>query len=240
MFISVFDIFKLGIGPSSSHTMGPMVAAGRFLDALRDHDAADVVGLKVRLHGSLAFTGHGHGTDRAVLLGLLGLTPETLEPDQAEALVAAAERTGQIAPAGLPPLAFALADDLAFDYGPPLPGHANGLVFEALGADGGVRLARTYYSIGGGFVVEAAEWQALQTAARDAGGETGAAYPFASAAEMLAMGEAAGLSIVAMKRANELARRTPAELDAGLDRIWQVMHACMERGLASDGQCRAA
>ncbi len=236
MFISVFDIFKIGIGPSSSHTMGPMLAAGRFLEALRATGGAEVVRLGVRLHGSLAFTGKGHGTDRAVLLGLLGLTPETLDPAAADELVAAALAAGRITPAGLPPLAFALAEDLVFDYGPPLPEHANGLVLSAYAADGSVRLVQTYFSIGGGFVVEAAEWQALKAAVDQPDTGPQPPYPFASAAEMLAMAAASGQSIVQMKRANELAMRSRAELDDGLDRIWAVMAGCLARGLQMEGQ----
>ncbi len=231
MFLSVFDIFKVGIGPSSSHTMGPMLAASRFLEALRaGTDRVPGSGapgrIEASLHGSLAFTGKGHATDRAVILGLLGFRPETLEPDEAERREAALRASGRIEVPGLGPLAFDPETGVVFDYGPPLPGHANGMVLRAFDAAGSLHCAETYYSIGGGFVLTARELDDRGTAS-DA---TARPYPFATAAEMLAMGDAAGLSIAAMKRANE-----GPDLDAGLDRIWQVMDGCIDRGLAVDG-----
>jgi len=240
MFLSVFDIFKIGVGPSSSHTMGPMLAAARFLDALRAGagDAAAPVRLWASLHGSLAFTGKGHATDRAVILGLLGFVPETLEPDRAEALVAEVAATGRIAVAGLGELTFDPEADLVFDYGDPLPGHANGLVLRALDGDGATVLEETYYSVGGGFVVTAAELEAQQAGAPDdlhqEKTDLGLPYPFGSAAEMLAMGKTAGLGIADMKRANETVVHG-AGLDAGIDRILDAMDACIERGLTQCG-----
>ena len=136
MFLSVFDIFKIGVGPSSSHTIGPMLAAGRFLGALRG-GAEPVPGagpparLRARLHGSLAFTGKGHATDRAVVLGLAGFEPATFDAARAETALARLAATRTLEPEGLPPLAFDPAADVIFDYGPPLPGHANGMVIEA-------------------------------------------------------------------------------------------------------------
>lgn len=231
MFLSVFDIFKIGIGPSSSHTMGPMLAASRFLDALcAGADAVPGSGaparLEASLHGSLAFTGKGHATDRAVILGLLGFRPETLDPDEAERREAGLKATGRIDVPGIGPLAFDPDTGVVFDYGPPLPGHANGLVLRAFDAAGNLCLAETYYSIGGGFVLTERELDE-RGAAFDA---TARPYPFATAVEMLAMGDAAGLGIAAMKRANE-----GPDLDAGLDRIWRAMDECIDRGLAADG-----
>lgn len=229
MFLSVFDIFKIGIGPSSSHTMGPMTAASRFLAELRAVERTPVR-LGVSLHGSLAFTGRGHATDRAVILGLLGLLPDTLDPDAAEALEAEVRRTGTVRPPGLPPLAFVPDRDLVFDYGPPLPGHPNGLVFRALDAAGREILSRTYYSIGGGFVVEEAELSVDRPDAPPAD----CPYPFRTAAEMLEMGRAHRLTIAEMKRANEEAVGGPG-LDARLDSIRHAMFACIDRGLAKEG-----
>ncbi|WP_018633355.1 L-serine ammonia-lyase [Neomegalonema perideroedes] len=234
MFLSVFEVFKIGVGPSSSHTMGPMTAAVRFLDLLRrSPEGRNAARIRARLHGSLAFTGKGHATDRAVALGLLGWTPEGLDPAASERQLARLDQEKLLRHVGLPPLAFDPATDVVFDYGPPLPGHANGLVLEALDRRGRPLLTETYYSIGGGFVVTAAEKAAPppllteMAAARP--------YPFASAAEMLRMAQASGLSVAGMKRANEAAARPPEEIAAGLKRIWEVMAACMERGLAQEG-----
>jgi L-serine dehydratase len=241
MFLSVFDIFKIGVGPSSSHTMGPMLAAARFLDALRE-GADRVPGsgaparLEASLHGSLAFTGKGHATDRAVILGLLGFVPETLDPDAAERRLAELAATGRIDVPGLGPLGFDPEKNVVFDYGPPLPGHANGMVLRALDAAGNLHLTETYYSIGGGFVLTERELKGATLKGDDA--KVDRPYPFATAAEMLAMGEASGLSIAAMKRANETAGGhgpLDGNLDSGLDRLWAVMDACIDRGLATDG-----
>ena len=236
MFLSVFDIFKIGVGPSSSHTMGPMVAAGRFLARLRaDTDRVPGAGpaarIEARLHGSLAFTGKGHATDRAVILGLAGFAPESFDAEAAAAALARIEAEGRIEVQGLGPLAFDPARDLVFDYGPALPGNANGLVLSALDAAGNLHFQETYYSIGGGFVLTARELDAPQ------GADTGppVPYPFRSAAEMLAMSTASGLSIAAMKRMNETRARSDTELDAGLMRIWAVMNDCIDRGLAGGG-----
>ena len=230
MFLSVFDMFKVGIGPSSSHTIGPMVAAARFLDHLRALPFA-VAGLRASLHGSLAFTGIGHATDRAVILGLAGMRADDYDATRAEAELARIKADRTIAPEGLGLLRFDPSADLLFDYGPALPGHANGLVLSGTDAQGDVITQVTYYSIGGGFVLTADELAAGRAA------DTGPAvpYPFRTAAEMLQMASASGLSIAAMKRANELTRMSAADLDRGLARIWQVITACIDRGLATDG-----
>ena len=238
MFLSVFDIFKIGVGPSSSHTMGPMIAAARFLDALRDGGdripgAGQPAAVRCRLHGSLAFTGKGHATDRAVVLGLAGFRPDTIDADAAEAELArvAAEKT--VRPDGLA-LAFDADRDIVFDYGPPLEHHTNGMVLEADDAAGNLAQRETYFSIGGGFVKTEAE---MRESDRLVDPEPGVAvpYPFATAGQMLGMAAKSGLSVAAMKRANEEARMSRAELDAGLDRIWAVMEDCIERGIVADG-----
>lgn len=233
MFLSVFDLFKVGIGPSSSHTMGPMVAAARFLDSLRAAPFRPR-GLRASLHGSLAFTGKGHATDRAVVLGFAGFTPITMDPAEAEAALARIAATRTVSPEGLGDLAFDPERDLIFDFDRPLPGHANGMILMATDAQGDVISRETYYSIGGGFVLTEAE---LAERAGDRRSDAAAAvpYPFATAAEMLAMAAESGKSIAAMKRANERTRRSEAEIRAGLDRIWQVMRDCMDRGLAGQG-----
>ncbi len=236
MFLSVFDVFKIGIGPSSSHTMGPMTAANRFLDELRTGDwprprHAVVTALKASLHGSLAFTGIGHGTGRAVVLGLSGFAPDTVDPDKIEAIVAGVEAEGMVHPEGHPAYRFRPALDLVYDKKERLPGHSNGLQFYAYDADGTLLLRRVYYSIGGGFVVSEAELARgeLKAAAADV------PYPFGDAAQMLAMARDSELSIAQMKRANEEARIGRRALEQGLDRLWAAMDGCIERGLRTDG-----
>ncbi|MFC3061236.1 L-serine ammonia-lyase [Paenirhodobacter populi] len=232
MFLSVFDIFKVGVGPSSSHTMGPMVAGARFLAALRGSPFR-AAGLRARLHGSLAFTGKGHATDRATILGLAGFAPDTYDAEAAEAALAANRETKVLTPPGLGALAFDPERDLIFDYGPPLPLHANGMVIEALDAQGDVVLQETYYSIGGGFVRTAAELASVDDKALSGAGPV--PFPFRTAGEMLAMARESGLSIAQMKRRNERVFRKDAEIDAGLARIWAVMDDCLTRGLTTDG-----
>lgn len=233
MFLSVFDVFKLGVGPSSSHTMGPMVAGGRFLAALGALPF-HAHGLRVRLYGSLAFTGKGHATDRATILGLAGFLPESYEAGAAEAALAENRATRLLHPPGLGPLVFDPEADLIFDYGPALAGHANGMVIEALDAQRDVLMRETYYSIGGGFVLTEAEFQAVD--ARALAAPSPVPFPFRSADEMLAMAHASGLTIAQMKRRNERRFRSEAEIEAGLGRIWAVMNDCIARGLGAEGE----
>ncbi len=230
MFLSVFDMFKVGIGPSSSHTMGPMVAAARFLDRLRAAPFA-AHGLRASLHGSLAFTGVGHATDRATVLGLAGFVPDTYDAEKAEAALIAIRDDKQVCPEGLPPLAFDPKTDLTFDFGPNLPGHANGMILMATDAQGDVIAQETYYSIGGGFVMTEAELEA----GKDTDEGAPVPFPFKTAAEMLEMAKTSGKSIAEMKRANEVSRGCADSLEKGVARIWQVMNDCIERGLTNDG-----
>jgi L-serine dehydratase len=232
MFLSVFDMFKVGIGPSSSHTMGPMVAAARFLDRLRA-SPFHAHGLRASLHGSLAFTGVGHATDRATILGLAGFEPATYDAEKADATLAQIKSTGVIEAPGLRPLVFDPGRDLHFDYGPALPGHANGMILRATDAQGDVILEETYYSIGGGFVLTAAELS--EAGGTKAKSRADVPFPFETAAEMLQMANASGLSIAQMKRQNEFRFRTSAELDAGIARLWQVMNDCIDRGMKGEG-----
>ena len=232
MFLSVFDMFKIGVGPSSSHTMGPMVAGGMFLDLLR-WSPFHPKGLRASLHGSLAFTGVGHATDRATVLGLAGFLPATYDAEKADAALAQIRDTRLIEVPGLPPLKFDPATDLQFDFGPALPGHANGLILRATDAQGDVILSETYYSIGGGFVLTADELAA--TTDKKARPRANVPFAFETGAEMLEMARASGKSIAQMKRANELTHRTAAELDAGMNRIWEVMTNCIDRGMLGTG-----
>ena len=223
MFLSVFEMFKVGIGPSSSHTMGPMVAAARFLDMVR--------AAPFSVHGLLAFTGVGHATDRATILGLAGFLPDTYDHARAEATFAEIHTTQTIQAEGLAPLHFDPKSDLVFDYGPALPGHANGMILMATDQQGDVILRETYYSIGGGFVMTADELAAGK--ATDEGAPI--PYPFKSAAEMLVMANQSGKSIAEMKRANEISRKGAQGLADGVQKIWTVMNDCIDRGLATDG-----
>ncbi len=230
VFLSVFDMFKVGIGPSSSHTMGPMVAAARFLDDLRA-SPFEAAGLRARLYGSLAFTGVGHATDRAVALGLAGFTPDAYDAEKAEAERARMATEKTVQPEGLGTLSFDPATDLQFDYDAPLPGHANGMVIEALDPQGDLILSETYYSIGGGFVMTEGELASGQNTNDGAP----VPFPFKTAAEMLEMCVAEGASIADLKRRNELSRLSRSDLDQGLARIWDVMSACIDLGLQSEG-----
>ncbi|MDC9826379.1 L-serine ammonia-lyase [Devosia sp. ZB163] len=236
MFLSVFDVFKIGIGPSSSHTMGPMTAANRFLDELGTGDwprprNSRVAALGASLHGSLAFTGIGHGTGRAVILGLSGLAPDSVDPERMDEMVARVETEAMVHPEGHPAYRFRPVHDLVYDRKERLPGHTNGLQFYAYDADGTLLLRRVYYSIGGGFVLSEAELERGPTRAET----VEVPYPFENAAQMLEMARHSGLSIARMKRANEETRIGRKALDAGLDRLWDAMNGCIERGLRTDG-----
>ncbi|NLR96158.1 L-serine ammonia-lyase [Rhizobium sp. P38BS-XIX] len=242
MFLSVFDVFKIGVGPSSSHTMGPMSAANRFLDLLlsnewpRPSSNVHVTSIKVSLHGSLAHTGIGHGTGRAVILGLMGERPDSVDPDRMDAIIDEVERSGRITPPGHPAYEFQPKNDLIFDKKVPLPGHANGMSFAAFDKDERLLVKRIYYSVGGGFVVTDTELEQMKADRKKpaAAGER-IPFPFATAKQMLDMAERSGLSIAQMKRANEETRMSAEELDAGLDRIWAAMSSCIDRGLKVDG-----
>ncbi len=230
MFLSVFDMFKVGIGPSSSHTMGPMVAAARFLDMMRA-SPFEFHGLRASLHGSLAFTGVGHATDWATILGLGGFVAHDYDDGKAEAFLADLAKTHSMQPEGLPALHFDPKADMIFDYDHALEGHANGMILMATDAQGDVILRQVFYSIGGGFVVT--EEELAQGKATDEGDPV--PFPFKSAAEMLTMAKSSGKSIAEMKRSNEIARGCSESLSKGTARLWQVMNDCINRGLERDG-----
>lgn len=233
MFIGVSDIFKIGIGPSSSHTMGPMVAANLFLHQchLKQEQTGQILAhISVRLHGSLAFTGKGHASDRAICLGLQGFLPETLALDRIEALETALYETKEIRLAHRPPFAFDPASDLIFDYDAPLPAHANGMQFFATDTKGENLLHEIYYSIGGGFVRRADEMQEAPVTDRPKH-----PYPFANAAQMLEMGAAHGMTIAEMQFANECAYRPKESVEAAIATILRTMSEVITRGLRQDG-----
>ena len=239
LFLSVFDLFKIGIGPSSSHTMGPMTAAARFLSEVIGDDWPRSAGTRVgrigaSLHGSLAYTGIGHGTERAVILGLTGQTPVTVDPDTADALIEQIRGEKRISPPGHPSYRFDPATDLVLDRKTVLPGHANGMVFYAYDSDDHLVLRRVYYSIGGGFVVSDDELQRMKSR-KGFASPSAVPYPFKNAVEMLKMAGKSGLSIAEMKRVNEETQMSREALDAGLDGIWTAMKGCIDRGLSQDG-----
>ena len=240
MHLSVFEIFKVGIGPSSSHTMGPMAAAQAFLALLAERVATDPppdswLRIHVSLHGSLAFTGRGHATDRAIVFGLLGHRAGDIDIDKAEADVAILRGSKTLPSLGGNTIVFDPHHHIFFDYGPPLPGHPNGIEFHAVDAEGVGYLSQIYYSIGGGFIVTAEE---LARGAEDAGDDQGAQvpFPFKNAAAMLRMAEESGNSIAEMMLANERATRSDDEVDAGLAALWGAMDACIDRGISGQGE----
>jgi L-serine dehydratase len=240
MFLSVFDVFKIGIGPSSSHTMGPMTAANRFLALILGDEwprpaGASVSRLKVSLHGSLAFTGIGHGTGRAVILGLTGERPDLVDPDAMDPIIEKVEKAGTVSPPGHPSYEFNPAEDLVFDKKNPLPGHANGMTFSAFDNQGRLLLKRIYYSVGGGFVVTDTELEAIKQRGKTIDNGPRVPYPFATAREMLEMAGRSGRTIAQMKRANEETVISRDELNERLDQIWEAMNGCIERGLKVDG-----
>jgi L-serine dehydratase len=230
MFLSLTDIFKLGVGPSSSHTIGPMVAAARFLQTLRE-SVFNPKGLRASLHGSLAFTGKGHATDRAVMLGFAGMDVSAYDAEKAETYLADLGKNHYVQPEGLPKLAFNPEFDLIFDYDRTLPGHANGMILFALDDQGDVILQETYYSIGGGFVVTEAE---LNNPDHD-NDDRSFPFAFSTGTEMLAMATASGLSIAQMKAANEAVVRPASQTITQAHKLGQTMIDCIDRGISHDG-----
>jgi len=236
MAVSVFDLFKIGIGPSSSHTVGPMRAARIFaLRLAHDGVLARTARVQALLYGSLGATGKGHGSDKAVLLGLAGHEPDSVDVDAIPALLDAIRRDARLTLAGGHALAFDEKTDLVFHRRETLPFHANGMRFVAFDAAGAELANRTYYSVGGGFVVSdevAHDGSKQKVIAPDT---TVLRHPFHSGEELLALTQREGLSIAQLMRANEHHWRSDAEIDAGLLRIWSVMQACVSRGCRTDG-----
>ena len=232
MAISVFDLFSIGIGPSSSHTVGPMRAARMFARRLRNEDLLpSVASVRCELYGSLGATGHGHGTPKAVLLGLEGASPRTVDVAKADDRVAEIRSEGLLKLLGEHEIAFSFDDDLVLHRRKALPYHANGMTVWAYDASGAELLSKTYYSVGGGFVVD-----------EDAVGEdriklddTVLKYPFRTGDELLRLTKETGLSISSLMLENERAWRTEDEIRAGLLEIWRVMRACVSRGMSQEG-----
>ncbi|MFF1453372.1 L-serine ammonia-lyase [Streptomyces sp. NPDC058274] len=232
MAISVFDLFSIGIGPSSSHTVGPMRAARMFARRLRNEELlAPTASIRAELYGSLGATGHGHGTPKAVLLGLEGTSPRTVNVETADDRVEAIRTGGRLRLLGEHEIGFSYDDDLILHRRKALPYHANGMTLWAYDAEGTELLSKTYYSVGGGFVVD-----------EDAVGEdriklddTVLKYPFRTGDELLRLTRETGLSISALMLENERAWRTEEEIREGLLDIWRVMQACVSRGMSREG-----
>ena len=231
--VSVFDLFKIGVGPSSSHTMGPMTAARRFVRELESEGLlGGVARVAVDLYGSLALTGKGHATDRAVVLGLTGLSPAEVDPDAAAKLLETIDGSRELHLAAGPRIEFDAARDIHWRYKESLPFHPNALTLVAKDAQGAEIKRGTFYSVGGGFVVSEAE--ASAASAVDAA-VLELPFPYTNAAELLQMAEGAGLTIAELMFRNECALRPAEEVRKGLDGIWTAMKACIERGLRQEG-----
>ncbi|MFJ9151287.1 L-serine ammonia-lyase [Streptomyces sp. NPDC102270] len=232
MAISVFDLFSIGIGPSSSHTVGPMRAARMFARRLRNEDLlSSVASVRCELYGSLGATGHGHGTPKAVLLGLEGASPRTVDVEGADDRVAEIKATGVLKLLGEREIPFSFDDDLVLHRRKALPYHANGMTVWAYDASGAELMSKTYYSVGGGFVVD----EDAMGADRIKLDDTVLKYPFRTGDELLRLAKETGLSISSLMLENERAWRTEDEIRAGLLEIWQVMRACVSRGMSREG-----
>ena len=236
MALSVFDLFKIGIGPSSSHTVGPMKAAAMFARRLeKQGQLPQTVRIEAKLYGSLGATGKGHGTDTAIMLGLEGSMPDSIDPDTIEARLKRIRKDGHVLVDGLHPVAFKERTDMLFLRRETLPFHTNGVRLTAFAADGGMLEERRYFSVGGGFVVSQEEADASADHPRLVVDPTVLLHPFSSGDALLEITTATGMSIAQVMRKNEHAWRTDAELDAGLDAIWDTMQACVARGCRTEG-----
>ncbi|HAJ37442.1 MAG TPA: L-serine ammonia-lyase [Chloroflexi bacterium] len=231
MAISVFDLFKIGIGPSSSHTVGPMKAARMFVLRLqRDGVLPHVAAVRTELFGSLSATGKGHGTDKAVMLGLLGEEPETVDTTTVTRRIDAIRAAQRLDLLGVHPITFIEKQHILFRRA-ALAYHPNGMTMAALNADGAFLDAATYYSVGGGFVVD----ESATGAARIKEDERALPYPFDTAAELLTQCQRHRLSISQLMLVNEQVWRSEADIRAGLLRIWAVMQECVQRGVTAEG-----
>ena len=239
MFISVLELFKIGIGPSSSHTMGPMIAARDFIDRVSEyalaHPEIQNTQLRCTLKGSLAFTGKGHATDRAVSLGVHGYMPGDLAGKNVDQIYHRICMTSSVDIAENVMIQFSPDEHVVFDQGKPLKAHPNGLIFKLIGQSEEVLLTETYFSIGGGFISTLAEVNQLVAPLKMESAES-CPYPFDSAESMLQMSTESGLTIAEMKQVNELGYRTEQELNQGLDETWKAMCTCIENGLIAEGK----
>ena len=237
MFVSTFDLFKLGVGPSSSHTMGPMTAAVRFVERLREAGLLEKTArVETTFYASLALTGKGHATDTATILGLAGFAPSTLNPDEGVRALEAVRASGRLNLGGVRDIDFNEARDLIFAGRERLPQHPNAMTFKALDGAGVVVMARTYFSIGGGFVRDEDEIGRNDPDDPANGGGSEPPYPFTSGAELVSLADGAGLTLAGLMAANELSQRSENEVKDRLDGIFAAMEACIERGMRESGE----
>ncbi len=238
MFISALELFKVGIGPSSSHTLGPMLAAKNFIDQvdeyLQTHVQFQGLSLRCTLKGSLAYTGKGHATDRAITLGLHGHTAKELAGQAIETLLETIQQKGSIPIRDGQLVSFNPQEDIIFDRGEPLPQHPNGMILDLLDTSGESLLCETFFSIGGGFICTLADIGEV-VAPLKMRSASSCPYPFDSASSMLKMSRDSSLSIAEMKLANELEQIGEDALLSGLDSIWEAMQTCIENGLSAEG-----
>ncbi|MFD9955352.1 L-serine ammonia-lyase [[Kitasatospora] papulosa] len=233
MALSVFDLFSVGIGPSSSHTVGPMRAARMFARRLKNEGLlVHTASVRAELYGSLGATGHGHGTPKAVLLGLEGESPRTVDVEGADARVEDIRASGRISLLGVHDIPFDFDEQLVLHRRKALPYHANGMTVAAYDADGAPLLEKTYYSVGGGFVVDEDAVDGENPIVPD---DTVLKHPFRTGDELLRLARETGLSISSLMLENEKAWRTEDEIRAGLLEIWRVMQACIGRGMSREG-----
>lgn len=233
VYFSVFDLFKIGIGPSSSHSVGPMIAANKFLQDLKQQASFDRVGrIQIDLYGSLALTGRGHGTDSAVIMGLEGEIPRRIDPESVPDRLKIIRSNNSLSLDGTKPIEFIEGEDLLFHRSTFLEGHPNALTFSAFlnRVTEQTVLSETYFSIGGGFVVKDGEVAEEAEAA-----SAGVPFPFSSAKELLELTTKQQMSFSQLAMKNELTYRTEAEIRSGLDEIWQAMKLCVERGCKNSG-----
>ncbi|MGE0024951.1 MAG: serine dehydratase beta chain, partial [Hyphomicrobium sp.] len=236
MNYSVFEVFRIGIGPSSSHTVGPMSAVASFLDELQKQSAFDrVARVAVKLYGSLALTGVGHATDFAVIAGLIGNIPEDIDPEASRDQVAAVNRDKRLKLGGQREIAFAPETDLVLNKAEFLPEHPNGMIVEAFDEAGASLYKNAYFSIGGGAVLDRAALAASRAESCDAVPHRSVRYPFDSAEDLLAVCRATGLTIAELIMANEVSYQDEGATRAKLLKVWAVMRGCLERGLKTEG-----
>ncbi len=233
VFISTLDVFKIGIGPSSSHTVGPMKAANAFLEKMAI-GASPGSRIRCTLKGSLAYTGKGHATDNAVVLGLNGYDPHNLTDIDMDALLAELWQQNSIQNLANETILFSPTEDIIFDRGEPLPQHSNGMIFEVIDPAGDVFYTETYFSIGGGFITRVRNIENI-VAPQEMETARDIPFPFGSGEKMIRMSRESGMSVAQLKAANEREYQTPQALRDGLDAVWKAMRTSVERGLNCEG-----